>query len=82
MRASAGEYAAFNHHRGGATEMWIVLVGGLMITLPATAVILFSFGTIRMIPALVSLSLNLLPFVVAYILMRKVGGEHGHDIDH
>jgi hypothetical protein len=62
--------------------MWIVLVGGLMITLPATAVILFSLGDIAAIPALVSLSINLLPFLVAYVLMRKVGGDHGHDIDH
>ena len=62
--------------------MWIVLVGGLMITLPATAVILFSFGTIRAIPALISLSINLLPFVVAYVLLRKSGGDHSHDLEH
>ena len=62
--------------------MWIVLVGGLMITLPATAVILFSLGTIRMIPALLSLLINLLPFVVAALMMRKVGGDHSHDLDH
>ena len=62
--------------------MWIVLVGGLMITLPATAVILFSFGHISAIPALASLAINMLPFIVAYLLMRKTGGDHGHDIDH
>ena len=62
--------------------MWIVLVGGLMITLPATAVILFSFGTIRMIPALVSLSLNLLPFLVAFLILKKSGGDHSHDLEH
>ena len=62
--------------------MWIVLVGGLMITLPATAVILFSLGTIRMIPALLSLLINLLPFLVAALMMRKVGGDHSHDLDH
>ena len=62
--------------------MWIVLVGGFMITLPATAVILFSFGRISMIPALVSLSINLLPFVVAYVLLRKSGGDHSHDLEH
>ena len=62
--------------------MWIVLVGGLMITLPATAVILFSFGTIRAIPALVSLSINLLPFVVAYVILRKTGKHGGGDLGH
>jgi hypothetical protein len=62
--------------------MWIVLVGGFMITLPATAVILFSFGQIRMIPALASLAINLLPFIVAYVIMRKTGGDHGGDLEH
>jgi hypothetical protein len=62
--------------------MWIVLVGGLMITLPATAVILFSFGRISAIPALASLAINMLPFIIAALIMRKTGGDHGHDIDH
>ena len=62
--------------------MWIVIVGGLMITLPATAVALFSFGTIRMVPALLSLAINLLPFLVAALMMRKVGGDHSHDLEH
>ena len=62
--------------------MWIVLVGGFMITLPATAVILFSLGRTSAIPALVSLGINLLPFDLAAIVMRKSGGEHGHDLDH
>ena len=62
--------------------MWIVLIGGFMITLPATAVILFSFGRPSMVPAMISLGLNMLPFIVAYVLMRKAGGDHGHDLDH
>lgn len=62
--------------------MWIIIVGGLMITLPATAVMLFSFGTIRMIPALVSFLLNMLPFVVAWAMLRRHGGEEGADLEH
>ena len=62
--------------------MWIVIVGGLMITLPATAVILFSFGTIRMVPAMLSLAINMLPFLVAYVILRKSGGDHSHDLEH
>jgi hypothetical protein len=62
--------------------MWIVLVGGFMITLPATAVILFSFGRVSAIPALASLAINMLPFLLAALVMRKSGGDHGHDIDH
>jgi hypothetical protein len=62
--------------------MWIVLVGGLMITLPATAVILFSLGSIRMVPALVSLAINMLPFLVAYVILRKTGKHGGEDLSH
>jgi hypothetical protein len=62
--------------------MWIVLVGGFMITLPATAVILFSFGRVSMIPAMLSLAINMLPFIVAYVIMRRSGGDHGSDLEH
>ena len=62
--------------------MWIVLVGGFMITLPATVVILFSFGRYSVVPAALSLGINMLPFIVAALIMRKTGGDHGHDIDH
>lgn len=62
--------------------MWIIIVGGLMITLPATAVILFSFGSIQMFPALVSFLLNMLPFVVAWVMLRKHGKEDGADLGH
>ena len=62
--------------------MWIVLVGGFLITLPATAVILFSFGRISMVPALLSLSINLLPFLVAYAILRKTGKHGGEDLGH
>ena len=62
--------------------MWIVLVGGFMITLPATAVILFSFGRVSMLPALASLAINMLPFLVGYLVMRKAGGDHGGDLEH
>lgn len=62
--------------------MWIIIVGGLMITLPATAVMLFSFGTVRMFPALVSFLLNMLPFVVAWAMLRRSGGEGGADLEH
>ena len=55
---------------------------GFDLSLPATAVILFSFGTIRMFPALVSLLLNMLPFLVAWLMLRKHGGEEGADLEH
>ena len=61
--------------------MWIIIVGGLMITLPATAVMLFSFGTVRMYPALVSFLINMLPFLVAYLMLRKQGKD-GADLGH
>lgn len=62
--------------------MWIVLVGGLLITLPATVVILFSLGTVPMIPAMASLGINLLPFLAAYFLMRKQAKDGGVDLGH
>ena len=62
--------------------MWIIIVGGLMITLPATAVMLFSFGSVSMFPALVSFLINMLPFLVAFLMLRKHGKESGADLEH
>ena len=50
--------------------MKVMLLAGALITLPALAVIVIFFGQPMMIPALVSLALNLLPFVVAGLLLR------------
>lgn len=50
--------------------MKIMLLAGLMITLPAIVVAVYFFGQRMMIPALVSLAINMLPFVVAGLLMR------------
>jgi hypothetical protein len=52
----------------------MLLMGGL-ITLPAIIVVLFFFGRTMMIPALVSLLINLIPFVVAGFLLRGSGGD-------
>jgi hypothetical protein len=62
--------------------MWIVLVGGLMITLPAIIVIFALFGTQAMIPALASFCINMLPFIAAYFLMRKQAKEGNVDLGH
>ena len=59
--------------------MWIVLVGGLMITLPALAVSVAMIGTAGMLPAMLSFGLNMLPFIAAYILMKRQA--KGGDID-
>ena len=61
--------------------MWIIIVGGLMITLPATAVMLFSFGRPQMLPALASFLINMLPFRVAWLMLRK-HGKDGADLGH
>jgi hypothetical protein len=63
--------------------MWIVLVGGLMITLPATVVILFAlpYGY-TLWPAVASLSINMLPFLIAYIIMRSQAKKGGLDLEH
>lgn len=55
--------------------MKIMLLAGAMITLPAICVVLFFFGRPAMVPALVSLGINLLPFIVAGLLLRNSGTE-------
>ncbi|MEX2581831.1 MAG: hypothetical protein WD766_01030 [Gemmatimonadota bacterium] len=50
--------------------MKIMLLAGVMITLPAIVVAIFFFGRSMMIPALFSLAINLLPFIVAGLLLR------------
>lgn len=57
--------------------MKIMMLAGLMITLPAIAVAFFFFGRSMMIPALVSLAINFLPFLVAgWLLKDKAGLGH------
>lgn len=60
--------------------MKMMLIAALMITLPAIVVVLFFFGTNAMFPALASLSINSLPFLVAGWLLRKQ--EDGPDLEH
>jgi archaellum biogenesis protein FlaJ (TadC family) len=54
----------------GAKSMKTMLLAGLLITLPAIVVIAFFFGKTMMIPAMVSLVINFIPFVVAGFLLR------------
>ena len=58
--------------------MKIMLLAGLMITLPAIVVAFYFFGRTAMFPALVSLAINMLPFIVAGLLMRGNTDELGH----
>jgi hypothetical protein len=50
--------------------MKVMLLAGGLITLPAIVVVLVFFGRTMMIPALMSLAINLLPFIVAGYLLR------------
>jgi hypothetical protein len=56
--------------------MKIMLIAGAMITLPAITVAAFFFGRSMMWPAIVSLAINFIPFVVAGLLLR---GRDGMD---
>ncbi len=58
--------------------MKIMMLAGLMITLPAICVGFFFFGRAMMIPAMVSLVLNFLPFIVAGLLLKGSGEDMGH----
>jgi hypothetical protein len=62
--------------------MWIMIVGGLMITLPAIVVVIAMFGTTAMIPALASFMINMLPFIAAFVLIRKKMKGGGIDLEH
>jgi hypothetical protein len=55
--------------------MKMMLVAGGLITMPAIAVAVIFFGSTLMIPALISLFINLIPFVVAGYLLRDAGSE-------
>lgn len=58
--------------------MKIMLIAGVMITLPAITVAFFFFGRSMMLPALVSLMINFLPFIVAGLLLRGRGDGMSH----
>ena len=61
--------------------MKMMLLAGLMITLPAIAVMVVFAGRSLMLPALASFLVNLIPFVVAgYLLSRRKDGDEaeGH----
>lgn len=58
--------------------MKLMLLAGLLITLPAITVGFFFFGRMMMIPAMVSLIINLIPFVVGGLLMRNADPDATH----
>ena len=60
--------------------MKMMLVAALLITLPAMIVVLYFFGKTAMLPALASLAINSLPFLVGGWLLRKQDG--GADLEH
>lgn len=61
--------------------MKMMLIAGLLITLPAIVVVFYFFGKPAMLPALASLGINFLPFVVAALLIGRRKGA-GADAAH
>ncbi len=55
--------------------MKLMLMAGLLITLPAITVGFFYFGRLMMIPAMVSLAINFLPFIIAGLLLKPDGDD-------
>ena len=55
--------------------MKMMLIAMVVITLPAIMIVFFYFGSRAMLPALASLAINSLPFIVGGLLMRKSGGD-------
>ncbi len=55
--------------------MKMMIVAGLVITLPAIAVLLFDLNKTVAISAAASLAVNSIPFIVAGLLLRKNKGS-------
>ena len=58
--------------------MKMMMLAGVMITLPAIVVALFFFGRSMMWPAITSLLINFIPFVVAGLLLRGNTDDISH----
>lgn len=58
--------------------MKMMLIAAILITFPAIIVAVFFFGRTAMLPALASLSINLLPFLVAGWLLKNKGMDAEH----
>lgn len=61
--------------------MGMMIIAGLLITLPAIVIAVVFAGSPIMIPALASLAINFLPFLAAIFLLRGRKGE-GDDFGH
>lgn len=61
--------------------MKMMLIACLLITLPAIVVVIFFFGRPIMVPALASLAVNSLPFLVAGWMIHKRGQQDGDEAD-
>lgn len=62
--------------------MRMMLIAGVLITFPAIVVVIWFLGRTPMIPALVSLGVNMLPFVAAAWLFHKYGGGESDHMGH
>lgn len=51
--------------------MKIMLLAGALITLPAIIVAFYFFGRSMMVPAIASLLINLIPFAIAGLMLRR-----------
>ena len=58
--------------------MKMMLIAATLITFPAIIVALFFFGRAAMLPALASLGINILPFLVAGWLLKNKGIDAEH----
>lgn len=59
--------------------MKMMLIAGLLITLPAIVIVIAFFGSTMMFPALASLAINSLPFLVAAWLMGRRNSDDEAD---
>ncbi len=55
--------------------MWMVVVGGLLITLPAIVTVGYFVGTTMVFPAIASLFMAALPFFAFAYVLRRASDE-------
>jgi hypothetical protein len=65
----------------GSLVMIMLLIAGLLVVFPAIVVVLWYIDRpMWMLPALVSFAINLLPFIVAILILRAMKRK-GHDVE-
>lgn len=62
-------------------SMGLMLLGGLLIALPAVVVVVYFWGTLMMFPALASIFIAALPFLAFMLVARRLRSMGSDEFD-